>query len=68
MTETGSFRSAPKPSSQSQGVEMCKEGKSDEYRKPAKESWHKYSLQGLSLQKFVQVVNKIIRGELRLLK
>ena len=47
---------------------MCKEGKSDEYRKPAKESWHKYSLQGLSLQKFVQVVNKIIRGELRLLK
>ena len=68
MTETGSFRSAPKLSSQSQGVEMSKEGKSVPFRKPAKELWNKYSLQGLSLQKFVQVVNRIIKGEFRLLK
>jgi hypothetical protein len=68
MTETGSFRSAPKLSSQSQGVEMSRQIKSEPFRKPDKELWNKYSLQGLNLQKFIQVVNRIIKGELRLLK
>jgi len=47
---------------------MSKDGKSDEYRKPAKDLWNRYSLQGLTLKKFIQVANKIIRGEFRLLK
>ena len=68
MTETGSFRSARHDDSQSQGVEMYKEDNKDDYRKPAKDLWHRYSLQGLTLKKFIQVANKIIRGEFRLLK
>ena len=47
---------------------MAKEGKRGDYRKPAKEYWNRYSLQGLTLKKFVIVANKILKGEQRLLK
>jgi hypothetical protein len=47
---------------------MSRQEKSEEFRKPAKELWNKYSLQNLSLKNFIQVANKIMRGEFRLLK
>jgi len=68
MTEAGSFRSAITYHLNFKGVEMYKEDNKDEYRKPAKDLWHRYSLQGLTLKKFILVANKIIRGEFRLLK
>jgi len=68
MTETGSLCSAPKPLSQHQGVEMRKRKESELFTKPVKELWHKLSLQGLTPKRFVEIVNKIINGELRLHK
>lgn len=47
---------------------MPKKKKSQKFNKPVKELWHKLSLQGLSPQKFIEIVNKIINGELRLHK
>lgn len=47
---------------------MSKERKPEPFQKPAKELWDKYSLQSLAPKKFIQVVNRIIRGELRLVK
>jgi hypothetical protein len=47
---------------------MIKQGKPDEYRKPAKEFWNKHSLQGLSLKKFIEVANKLLKGEYKFLK
>ncbi|MCI0531731.1 MAG: hypothetical protein L0Y74_07285 [candidate division Zixibacteria bacterium] len=35
---------------------------------PSKTHWHLYSLQGLSYQKFVSVVNKVLKQEFYLIK
>ena len=40
----------------------------NDYRKPAKTYWHIYGLQTLSSDKFVKVVNKILRREYILIK
>lgn len=38
------------------------------YRVPEKSAWHLYSLQNLNSEKFVQVVNKILRREYLVIK
>lgn len=47
---------------------MPRKKKPKPFKKPAKELWHKFSLQKLTPQKFIEIVNKIINGELRLHK
>jgi hypothetical protein len=49
-------------------VEMPRKRISNNFKKPVKELWHKFSLQGLTPQKFIEIVNKIINGELKLHK
>ena len=46
---------------------MPKRKKSD-YKKPEKTYWHIYSLQNLNSEKFIKVVNKILRSEYILIK
>ncbi len=38
------------------------------YKMPAKTHWHLYSLQALNYDKFIQVVNKVLRREFHLIK
>ena len=47
--------------------EMPRRRKSD-YKKPEKTYWHIYSLQTLNSEKFVKVVNKILKREYILIK
>ena len=42
--------------------------KKDSYRMPKKMYWHLYSLQTLNTEKFVSVVNKILRNEFFVIK
>lgn len=42
--------------------------KKEEYRLPEKKYWHLYSLQTLNSDKFVKIVNKILRKEYLLIK
>ena len=46
---------------------MAKKKKSS-YKIPRKTCWHLYSLQNLSEEKFVKVVNKILRKEWQVIK
>lgn len=47
--------------------EMPRRRKSD-YKKPEKTYWHIYSLQNLNSEKFIKVVNKILKREYILIK
>jgi len=47
--------------------EMPKRKKSN-YKKPEKTYWHIYSLQTLNSEKFIKVVNKILKSEYILIK
>lgn len=47
--------------------EMPKRRRMD-YRKPEKTYWHIYSLQNLNSEKFIKVVNKILKKEYILIK
>lgn len=40
----------------------------DTFKLPKKTFWHLYSLQGLESEKFVKVVNKILKKEYTLIK
>lgn len=42
--------------------------KKDTYVMPRKIYWHLYSLQNLNSEKFIKVVNKILRKEYQLIK
>ena len=42
--------------------------KSDSYKMPKKLYWHLYSLQTLNTEKFVSVVNKILKQEFHVIK
>jgi hypothetical protein len=42
--------------------------KKDIYKKPKKICWHLYSLQILSPEKFIKVINKILRREFSVIK
>lgn len=42
--------------------------KKESYREMEKKYWHLYSLQTLSSDKFVKIVNKILRKEFHLIK
>ncbi|NIM99139.1 MAG: hypothetical protein GTO24_13995 [candidate division Zixibacteria bacterium] len=46
---------------------MPRRRKSD-YKKPEKTYWHIYSLQNLNSEKFIKVVNKILKREYILIK
>lgn len=46
---------------------MSKKGK-PEGRNPQKTYWHLYSLQTLNSEKFIKVVNKILKNEYHLIK
>ncbi|MBI3872011.1 MAG: hypothetical protein HY304_02910 [candidate division Zixibacteria bacterium] len=46
---------------------MTKKRKSDS-RVPNKTYWHLYSLQTLNSEKFIKIVNKILRNEYHLIK
>jgi len=48
-------------------TEMPKRRKVD-YQKPEKTYWHIYSLQNLNSEKFIKVVNKILKKEYILIK
>ncbi|MCK4428281.1 MAG: hypothetical protein KAW16_07355 [candidate division Zixibacteria bacterium] len=39
-----------------------------DYKKPEKTYWHIYSLQNLNSEKFIKVVNKILKSEYILIK
>jgi hypothetical protein len=45
-----------------------KEKKEESYRVNEKKYWHLYSLQTLNSDKFVKIVNKILRKEYQLIK
>jgi hypothetical protein len=45
-----------------------KNKKEENYRALEKKYWHLYSLQTLSSDKFVKIVNKILRKEYQLIK
>jgi hypothetical protein len=47
--------------------QMPRRRKSD-YKKPEKTYWHIYSLQNLNSEKFIKVVNKILKREYILIK
>ena len=49
------------------GGAMAKKRKSN-YKIPHKTCWHLYSLQNLNSEKFVKVVNKILRHEWQVIK
>jgi len=42
--------------------------KKEAYKKPKKLYWHLYSLQTLQPEKFIKVINKILRQEFMLVK
>jgi hypothetical protein len=42
--------------------------KKETYKKPKKLCWHLYSLQGLNSEKFIRVIDKILRHECMLIK
>jgi hypothetical protein len=42
--------------------------KKPRYRVPEKSAWHLYSLQNLSSEKFIKVINKILRREYLVIK
>jgi hypothetical protein len=42
--------------------------KKDNYKMPKKTYWHLYSLQTLNTEKFISVVNKILKQEYNLIK
>lgn len=42
--------------------------KKESYKKPKKNYWHLYSLQGLTSEKFIRVIDKILRRECMLIK
>jgi hypothetical protein len=50
------------------GVGGVKDKKDMSYRALEKKYWHLYSLQTLSSDKFVKIVNKILRKEYQLIK
>jgi hypothetical protein len=47
--------------------DMGKKAK-DDYKMPKKNYWHLYSLQTLNAEKFISVVNKVLKNELHLIK
>ena len=47
---------------------MYKTARPEEFHRPPKVMWNRLSLQCLTFKKFVEVTNKILRGEYRLLK
>jgi len=49
------------------GLRMPRRRKSD-YKMPEKNYWHIYSLQTLNSEKFIKVVNKILKREYILIK
>ena len=49
------------------GLKMPRRRKSD-YKMPEKNYWHIYSLQTLNSEKFIKVVNKILKREYILIK
>lgn len=42
--------------------------KKEKYKKPKKICWHLYSLQALSSEKFIKVINKILRRDYWVIK
>ena len=42
--------------------------KKETYKKPKKVCWHLYSLQVLTPEKFIKVINKILRREFSVIK
>ncbi len=42
--------------------------KKESYKKPRKIYWHLYSLQGLNAEKFIKVIDKILRQEFMVIK
>jgi len=42
--------------------------KKERYKKPRKICWHLYSLQALNSEKFIEVIDKILRSEYLLIK
>jgi len=42
--------------------------KNEGYKKPRKVYWHLYSLQALNPEKFIKVINKILRNDFLLVK
>ena len=51
-----------------EGLAAMSNKKKEEYRLPEKKYWHLYSLQTLNSDKFVKIVNKILRKEYLLIK
>lgn len=42
--------------------------KKETYKKPKKSCWHLYSLQTLGPEKFIKVINKILRRDFMVIK
>lgn len=58
-----SFKTVPRKGE----AEMARK-KKPRYRVPEKSAWHLYSLQNLSSEKFIRVINKILRREYLVIK
>jgi len=50
------------------GMDMSKKKDKEEYKLPEKIYWHIYTLQNLNAEKFIRVVDKILRKEYILIK
>ncbi len=50
------------------GLEKMPKRRRVDYKKPEKTYWHIYSLQNLNSEKFIKVVNKILKKEYILIK
>jgi hypothetical protein len=50
------------------GLEEMPKRRRVDYKKPEKTYWHIYSLQNLNSEKFIKVVNKILKKEYILIK
>lgn len=59
---------APVFEGQWRGSEEMPRRRRVDYKKPEKTYWHIYSLQNLNSEKFVKVVNKILKKEYILIK
>ncbi len=57
-----------RPDSSAGRVKEMRKRKKDSVKLPKKTYWHLYSLQNLESEKFVKVVNKILRKEYMLIK
>jgi hypothetical protein len=62
------FRVRPPVLGSKEGLAAMSTKKKEEYRLPEKKYWHLYSLQTLNSDKFVKIVNKILRKEYLLIK